>query len=137
MTDQQMPTPTPEMMDEFKTNLEKMQKEMQATYSGLADTTITGTSDDGILTIEMTATYQLINWDFDERALQGGMQQFKARLSEAWLDLNGKIQGATQSKTMELLNNMPIPDEMKQMNQNILPQSANPLNIEHKDDAAN
>ena len=134
MSDQQMPQPTPEMMEDFKTNLENMQREMQATYSGLADKHMSGTSDDRLLTIEMTATYQLVNWGFDERALQGGMQEFKNRLSQAWLDLNGKIQGATQDETMKLLNNMPIPDEMKQMNKNMLPQAKQPLNIDHVDD---
>ena len=137
MSDQTMPSPTPEMMDEFKNNLEKMQKEMQATYSGLADTNIVGTSEDKLLRIEMTATYQLVNWDFDERALKGGMQEFKKRLTEAWNDLNTSIQGATQNKTMELLNSMPIPEEMKKMNSNMLPQGSQPITVDQQNDDKN
>ena len=110
-----MPAPTPEMMEDFKQNLEKMQQDMQATYAGLSDTTLKGYSDDQMLGIEMTATYQLKNWEFDERALKGGMQAFKQRLTEAWNNLNQEIQGATQNKTRELLEKMPIPDEMKNM----------------------
>jgi DNA-binding protein YbaB len=117
-----LPKPTPEMMQEFEENMKKMQEDMKKTYSGLADTNLKGTSKDGLISIEMTATYQLVNWDFNELALKGGMPEFKTRLTEAWEDLNSKIQGATQSKTMELLNNMPIPEEMKQVNNGLLPQ---------------
>ena len=46
-------------------------------------------------------------------ALSGGVREFKWRVREAWKDLSEKIQKTTQSKTMELLQTMQIPDEIK------------------------
>ena len=61
----------------------------------------------------MTATYTFEDIEFDAAALAGGIQEFKWRVREAWKDLSEKIQQTTQSKTMELLQSMQIPDEIK------------------------
>ena len=63
----------------------------------------------------MTATYGFVDIDFNEKALQGGVKEFKTRIREAWESVVKKIQEATQAKTMELLQQMQIPEEIKNL----------------------
>lgn len=101
------------LLDEIKSSIMEMQAQMQSTYTGLADEVITGESHDKTVRIMMTATYGFEDIEFDEKALVGGVKEFKWRIREAWKDLAEKIQKTTQSKTMELLQSMQIPDEIK------------------------
>jgi hypothetical protein len=61
----------------------------------------------------MSATYQFEDIDFDERAFQGGIKEFKWRLREAWKSLSENIQKTTQEKTVELLKGMQIPEDIR------------------------
>ena len=101
------------LLDDIKTSIMDMQSQMQNTYMNLADIKITGESHDKTVRITMTATYTFEDIEFDAAALAGGIQEFKWRVREAWKDLSEKIQQTTQSKTMELLQSMQIPDEIK------------------------
>ena len=101
--------------DELKNSMMQMQAEMQKAYSSLADEIITGESKDKTVTIKMTATYDFQDIDFKKDALQGGISEFRWRIREAWKDLSKKIQETTQSRTMELLQGVDIPDEIKKI----------------------
>ena len=101
------------LLDDIKSSIMDMQSQMQNTYMNLADIKITGESHDKTVRITMTATYTFEDIEFDAAALAGGIQEFKWRVREAWKDLSEKIQQTTQSKTMELLQSMQIPDEIK------------------------
>ncbi len=101
------------LLDDIKSSIMDMQNQMQSTYSNLADIKVFGESHDKTVRITMTATYLFEDIEFDERALSGGVREFKWRVREAWKDLAEKIQQTTQAKTMELLQSMQIPDEIR------------------------
>jgi DNA-binding protein YbaB len=101
------------LLDDIKSSIMDMQTQMQSTYTNLADLKLIGESHDKTVRIVMTATYTFEDIEFDERALAGGVREFKWRVREAWKDLSEKIQKTTQSKTMELLQGMQIPDEIR------------------------
>lgn len=103
------------LLDDIKSSIVDMQDQMQNTYSGLADIKISGESNDKTVKITMTATYQFEDIEFDERAFQGGIKEFKWRVREAWKNLSETIQKTTQEKTLELLQGMNIPDEIRNM----------------------
>ena len=104
-----------QLLDEIKNSIEGMQSQMQSTYANLANIKISGESHDKTVKIIMTATYGFEDIEFDEKALQGGLKEFRWRVREAWKNLSEEIQKTTQSKTMELLQGMDIPDEIKNM----------------------
>ena len=109
-----LPTETDSrLLADIKTSIVDMQQQMQATYSNLADLKITGESHDKTVKITMTATYGFEEIEFDERALQGGVKEFKWRIREAWKNLSEEIQKTTQSKTVELLQSMNIPEDIR------------------------
>lgn len=109
-----VPAPTDNrLLEDIKTSIMDMQQQMQATYSNLADLKLSGESHDKTVKITMTATYSFEDIEFDERALQGGVKEFKWRIREAWKNLSENIQKATQSKTVELLKSMNIPDDIR------------------------
>lgn len=101
------------LLDDIKSSIMNMQNQMQNTYMNLADIKVLGESHDKTVRIRMSATYIFEDIEFDSAALAGGIQEFKWRVREAWKDLSEKIQQTTQSKTMELLQSMQIPDEIK------------------------
>lgn len=103
------------LINDIKSSIQSMQDQMQDTYSKLADIRIVGESSDKTVRIIMTATYTFEDIEFDEKALQGGVKEFKWRIREAWKDLSEKIQQTTQSQTMELLQGMDIPEEIRQL----------------------
>lgn len=105
------------LLDDIKSSIMDMQNQMQDTYTGLADLKLEGESHDKTVKVIMTATYTFEDIEFDERALAGGVKEFKWRVREAWKDLSEKIQQATQARTMELLQGMQIPDEIKTISQ--------------------
>ncbi|MCH9743446.1 MAG: YbaB/EbfC family nucleoid-associated protein [Gammaproteobacteria bacterium] len=101
------------LLDNIKSSIVDMQKNMQDTYSSLSDIKLIGESHDKTVKITMTATYTFEDIEFDENAMVGGIKEFKWRIREAWKDLSKKIQEMTQSKTVELLQGMNIPDEIR------------------------
>ena len=111
-----MTTPNPDdLLSNIKNSIVDMQSQMQSTYQNLADIILSGESSDKTVKITMTATYGFQDIEFNEKALQGGVKEFKLRIREAWENLVKKIQETTQAKTMELLQQMQIPDEIRNM----------------------
>ncbi len=106
------------LLEDIKSSIMDMQQQMQATYSSLSDLKITGESHDKTVKIIMTATYGFEDIEFDERALAGGVKEFKWRIREAWKNLSESIQKTTQSKTLELLQGMKIPDDIRNISMN-------------------
>lgn len=104
-----------QLLSDIKNSIMDMQNQMQSTYQNLADIKISGESSDKTVKITMTATYGFVDIDFNEKALQGGVKEFKLRIREAWESVVKKIQEATQAKTIELLQQMQIPDEIKNL----------------------
>src|SRR3989338_4001866 len=96
------------LLTDIQKSIKGMQDEMQNTYKRLADLEVTGQSNDGTVKVIMTATYNFVDIQFNEDALQGGVKEFKWRIREAWKDLSEKIQKTTQEKTIELLQGMDI-----------------------------
>ena len=103
------------LLSDIQNSIMDMQNQMQSTYKNLADITVSGESVDKTVKITMTATYGFVDIDFTDKALQGGVKEFKLRIRESWENVVKKIQEATQAKTMELLQQMQIPDEIKNL----------------------
>lgn len=104
-----------QLLSEIQNSIMDMQTQMQSTYQNLNDIVITGRSKDGSVVVTMTATYAFKDIEFSEKALQGGVKEFKTRIREAWESVVSQVQEATQAKTVELLQQMQIPDEIKNM----------------------
>lgn len=104
-----------QLLDDIKSSIMDMQTRMQSTYASLAETKIIGESHDKTVKIIMTATYAFEEIEFDERAMKGGIKEFKWRIREAWKNLSEQIQKTTQNKTIELLQTMQVPDEIKNL----------------------
>ena len=103
------------LLDDIRGSIMDMQKEMQATYETLADTKVVGKSKDGSVEITMLADYTFGDIDFDKKAMADGVKEFKWRIREAWKNVTEKIKEETQKKTMGLLQNMDIPEDIKNM----------------------
>ena len=103
------------LMGDIKDSIKNMQDQMQDTYQSLSDLRVTGKSADGSVTITMYANYTFGDIDFDKTALKDGVKEFKWRIREAWKNVTEEIQKTTQEKTMELLQGMDIPDEIRDM----------------------
>lgn len=110
-----MPTDDNKLLADIQNSIMGMQNQMQTTYQNLADIKVSGKSVDESVEIIMTATYGFVDINFTEKALQGGVKEFKTRIREAWENVVKKIQETTQAKTMELLQQMQIPDEIKNL----------------------
>ena len=104
-----------DLADNIKNSIQGMQEQMQSTYAELGNINITGESHDKTVRISMSATYVFDDIDFDEKALQGGVREFKWRIREAWKDLSEKIQQTTQARTLELLQGMDIPEQIREL----------------------
>lgn len=102
-----------DLLNEIKDSIFNMQSQMQDTYESLSKITVSGESHDKTVKITLTGTYAFQDIDFSERALQGGVKEFKARIKEAWANAVEQVQQATQNKTIELLQQMQIPEEIK------------------------
>lgn len=102
-----------QLLSEIKNSITDMQEQMQSTYSNLADIKLTGESYDKSVKITMSATYNFEGIKFGEKAFGDGVKGLEVRITEAWKDLSEKIQQTTQSKTMELLQSMQIPEDIK------------------------
>lgn len=104
-----------QLLDEIKNSIMDMQNQMQSTYSSLSETMLVGESHDKTVKVTMTATYEFNDIEFGEAALRGGIKEFRWRIREAWKNLSEQIQKTTQAKTMELLQGMQIPDDIKNL----------------------
>lgn len=104
-----------DLLSDIKNSIMDMQNQMQSTYQNLADIKVSGESSDKTVKITMSATYAFDDIEFNEKALQGGVKEFKLRIREAWENVVKKIQEATQAKTIELLQQMQIPEEIKNL----------------------
>lgn len=109
------------LLSEIKSSILAMQQQMQDTYARLGELKISGKSHDETIEIIMTATYQFEDIKINPRAFASAdgkfsQKEFEWRLREAWKDLSEKIQKATQSKTVELLQSMNIPEDIKNIN---------------------
>ena len=102
-----------DLLSNIKNSIADMQSQMQNTYQHLAEIKVTGEYEG--VKITMTATYAFVDIDFNEKALAGGVKEFKLRIRHAWENVVKKIQEATQAKTIELLQQMQIPDEIKNL----------------------
>lgn len=102
-----------QLLDEIKNSIMDMQTQMQSTYADLSKIKLIGESHDKTVKIVMTATYGFEDIEFDENALKGGLKEFRWRVREAWKNLSEEIQKTTQSKTIELLQGMQIPEDIK------------------------
>ena len=98
-----------------KESITNMQQQMKAAYSNLADLKLVGEPHNKTVRITMTGTYNFEDIKFDERALQGGVKEFKWRIREAWKNLCETIQKTTQSKTIGLLQSMRIPEDIRNL----------------------
>ncbi len=106
------------LLTEIKNSIVAMQNQMQETYTRLGELKISGKSHDETVEIIMTATYNFEDIKISPRAFADAagkfsQKEFEFRLREAWKDLSEKIQKTTQSKTMELLKNMDIPADIR------------------------
>lgn len=104
-----------DLLDDIKDSILNMQSQMQTTYQALSNVQVSGESVDKTVKITLTGTYAFHDIEFNEKALQGGVKEFKQRIREAWQAAVDQVQQATQNKTMELLQNMQIPDEIKNL----------------------
>lgn len=104
-----------QLLSEIQNSIMDMQNHMQSTYQNLADIKVSGESADKTVKITMTATYTFVDIDFNEKALQGGVKEFKLRIRESWENVVKKIQETTQAKTIELLQQMQIPEEIRNL----------------------
>ena len=106
------------LLTEIKNSIVAMQQQMQETYARLGETKVSGKSNDGLVEIIMTATYQFEDIKINPRAFADAagkfsQKEFEYRLREAWKKLSEEIQKTTQSKTVELLQSMNIPEDIK------------------------
>lgn len=118
MANQNFPFPEGDddnLLGDIKQSIADMQKQMQSTFTDLSKKEIFGESSDKTVKITMTATYTFVGIDFDERALKGGVKEFKYRIHEAWKDVTEKIQQMTQAETMRLLQGMNIPEDIRSL----------------------
>jgi len=102
-----------ELLSNIKNSILEMQSQMQSTYSNLSNIKLIGESHDKTVKIIMSATYEFEDIEIDTNALKEGVKEFKWRIREAWKELSKKIQETTQRKTLELLQGMNIPDEIR------------------------
>lgn len=101
------------LLNEIRKSMMDMQQQMQSTYTGLENLEVSGEADG--VTIKITCTYKFIDIDIQPKAMQGGLKEFKYRIREAWKRACDAVQKTTQSKTMELLQGMQIPEEIRSM----------------------
>lgn len=111
--------PNDQLLNEIKSSIMGMQTEMQKTYAKLSEMKLTGESHDKTVKIVMTATYGFEDIEFDDAALlkdgKLDLKEFRWRVREAWNNLSKEIQKTTQSKTIELLQGMQIPEDIKNL----------------------
>jgi len=101
------------LLEQIQKSMADMQQQMQNTYTGLQNVHAKGEYEG--VTILLSCTYSLIDIDFLPQAMKGGATEFKHRLRQAWSIACEEVQKMTQAKTMELLQGMNIPEEIRNM----------------------
>ena len=104
-----------ELLNKIQDSIVNMQGQFKKAYEQLSHEMITGESKDKTMKIIITATQQFRDCEMVQEALVGGFTAFRARLKEAMEDLFEKLTKTTQSRTLSMLQNMPIPDEIKDL----------------------
>lgn len=104
------------LLGEIQNSIKDMQDRMQDAYKNLQNRRAIGHSKDKRVTAEFTATYDFVDLDFNSDALEGGVDEFKQRIKEALKEATESVQKITQEQTMELLQNMQIPEDIRGMN---------------------
>src|SRR5262245_29960899 len=107
-----MSNPDHQLLKDIQESIIDMQSKKSNAYQNIK---ITGKSQDGSVWVVMTASYEFIDFGFEERAFRGGVKEFQWRVREAWKNLMEQIKQTTQSQTIELLQNMQIPDDIKRL----------------------
>ena len=103
------------LLSNIRSSISDLQSQMQETYAKLNEEMSFGESTDKTVKVTASATYQFHDIIFGEQAFEGGVVAFKTRCLEALNNLTKTIQRTTQEKTMELLQGMNIPDEIKNL----------------------
>lgn len=101
------------LLDDIRKSMAEMQEQMQSTYMGLENLEVTG--EHGGVTIKLTCTYKLSDIKIQPTALQGGLNDFTDRLRKAWEMACDEVQKATQNQTMELMKQLQIPDDIRNL----------------------
>ncbi len=111
------------LLAEIKNSILAMQNKMKEAYDHLGGLKISGKSKCGKIEIIMTATYEFEDIKIsphafaDETTGKFSPKQFEVRLREAWKNLSDSIRTTTQNKTMELLQNMDIPPDIRKLSE--------------------
>jgi DNA-binding protein YbaB len=103
------------LLGKIQNSIVNMQGQFKKAYEQLSHEVITGESKDKTMKITITATQQFRDCEMVQEALVGGFTAFRARLKEALENLFEKLTQTTQSRTLSMLQNMPIPDEIKDL----------------------
>lgn len=115
MSDANLTSNEDNILDELKKSMGDMQSSLEGAYKQMEEKELQGKSHDGTVTIIMTATYKFVDIDFDERALKGGVKEFKWRIREAWKNLTETITNTTQEQVMDMFKDIPIPESLQDL----------------------
>ncbi len=103
------------MLEELKKSMGDMQTNLESAYKEMEEKELQGKSHDGTVTILMTATYKFVDIQFDERALKGGVKEFKWRIREAWKNLTETITSTTQEQVMDMFKDIQVPESLQDL----------------------
>lgn len=117
------------ILDKMQASFGDMQQHMKQTFDKLSSTQLEGFSEDRTVKVIMTATYEYVDMELTEKALFGGLDKLKQRIAEAMRDVTQRVKDATQSQTASLLENVELPEELRN-----LQQQTKPAVIEHNEE---
>jgi len=101
------------LLDEIRKSMNEMQEKMQSTYMGLETREVVGDFD-GII-VKMTCTYDITDITIEPKAMQGTKDAFIHRLRQALKMAFEEVKKATQAQTMELMKQLQIPDDLRNL----------------------
>ena len=102
---------------ELQESVSGIQHKIQDTYSDLEKMEAVG-SFEGVK-IVLTGVYHLVDIDLQQKAMSGGLKEFKHRLLTAWKMACDKVRSIAQDKTMSLINEMPMPEGFGKLSEEI------------------
>ena len=117
------------ILDKMQASFGDMQQHMKQTFDKLSSAQLEGFSEDRTVKVIMTATYEYVDMELTEKALFGGLDKLKQRIAEAMRDVTQRVKDATQSQTASLLENVELPEELRN-----LQQQTKPAVIEHNEE---
>src|SRR3990167_9826650 len=103
------------LLNDIKGSIMQMQDHMKTAYEKLSQEIVTGSSPDGSVKIMLTATNEFKDIEISKDAVQGGFVEFKERVKAAFQDVTKRLQETTQAKTLELLQGMPVPEDIRNL----------------------